>query len=822
VLVGCKNNILKHPDVTYAAVEKLVIHGDLTAAHQQAQQASAQLWKQNEEWAWRFRLLDARVLLRQGRNKEVLSLLSEAPPSNLTATDISLERTVLQAWAYTSLGRHNEANQALQQAQRLSVSGSLAQRTEPSSLESQAFNAWGVLYLQQADLLHADQIFHRNLEFARQQNNQYQYALAQLDLSLVALHREHFDEALDWSEAAARSAKNIDARSLLEESQGNIAWANYKLGNFEEALSGFRIAEERAHSVGEASDRMEWLNDIGLSLYRLGHPQEAENYYKNVLQIAESYQDPEKTIEAHVALAELLLQLGDIELSAQHAEKALAIARSSGRSSDEMDALFLKSLIADHQKRTDEATQILTSLENNSAIRPSLRWQVEGALANLYAETDQTDLADKWYRQSITTFETQRATIKKEESKLPFSTNADQLNDDYIHFLVDHKKTDEALQWLDLGRARTLEEGLGIASTDFSVALQHPVDVRATARKLHGTILVYSLAPSESYLWAITSSGTHFFKLPAQDKINEHVKNYQRAILDSKDTLANAYADGLDLYNILVEPAQSLIPKNSPVFIIPDGSLSTLNFETLLAPGGGIHYWIEDATITNASSLKLLAAFRPETHTKTQKELLLIGNPISPDEKFPDLPNAAAEVSSVAKHFPAAEESIFTQKQALPSTYPVSAPGTFSYIHFVAHGTSSSASPLDSAIVLTRNPSSPDSFKLYARDVIQQPLHANLVTVSACYGSGSRVYGGEGLIGLSWAFLRAGAHYVVGSLWEVSDVATPQLMDQMYSELEAGRSPDAALRDAKLSLLHSQGIFRKPLYWATFQLYGGA
>ena len=822
MLAGCKNNIVKHPDITYAAVEKLVIHGDLTAAHQKAQQASTQLLGQNGEWAWRFRLLDARVLLREGRNKEVLSLLSEMLPSNLITTDIALERTVLQAWAYNSLGRHNEANQALQQAQLLSANGSLARGDDPSSLESQAFNAWGVLYLQQADLLHADQIFHRNLEVAHKQGNQYQYALAQQDLSLVALRQEHFDEALDWSEAAARSAKNIDARSLLEESQGNIAWANYKLGNFEEALSGFRTAEEGAHSVGEASDRMEWLNDIGLSLYRLGHPQEAENCYKNVLQIAETSQDAEKSIEAHVALAELLLQLGNIDLSAQHAEKALAIAQASGRSADEMDALFLRSLIADHQKRTDEATQILTNLESNSTIRPSLRWQVEGALANLYAETDQTDLADKWYRQSITTFQTQRATIKKEESKLPFSTNADQLNDDYIHFLVNHKKTDEALQWLDLGRARTLEEGLGIASTDFSAALKHPVDVRATARKLHGTILVYSLAPSESYLWAITSSGTHFFKLPGQDKINEHVKNYQRAILDSKDTLSNAYADGLDLYNILVEPTQSLIPKNSPVFIIPDGSLSTLNFETLLAPGGGLHYWIEDATITNASSLKLLAAFHPETHAKTQKKLLLIGNPISPDEKFPDLPNAAAEVSSVAKHFSAAEESIFTQKQALPSTYPVSAPGTFSYIHFVAHGTSSSASPLDSAIVLTRNPSSPDSFKLYARDVIQQPLHADLVTVSACYGSGSRVYGGEGLIGLSWAFLRAGAHYVVGSLWEVSDVATPQLMDQMYSELEAGRSPDAALRDAKLSLLHSQGIFRKPLYWATFQLYGGA
>ena len=813
---------MTHPETVYSTVDKLLIHGDLDAAHKKAQLASAQLSSLDVEWAWKFRLIDARVLLREGKNKEVLTLLSEALPSQLATTDVALERTVLQAWAYTSLGLREEANRALLQAQLLSGSSEQSLENNPSPLKNQAFNAWGHLYLQRADLIHADEIFRRNLKIAHNQNDLYQQALSELNLSVVALRRERFDEALDWSQTADRTAQNIDARSILEKSQGNIAWADYMLGNFEGALAGFRKAEQEAVSIGEAYDRMLWLNNMGLSLYRLGNLQEAGICYRNTLKIADTSQDAEMQIEAHVALAELLLQLGDIDLSAQHAEKALAIARFSGRSSDEMDALFLKSLIADHQKRTDEATQILTNLESNSTIRPSLRWQVEGALANLYAETDQTDLADKWYRQSITTFQTQRATIKKEESKLPFSTNADQLNDDYIHFLVDHKKTDEALQWLDLGRARTLEEGLGIASTDFNTALKHPVDVRATARKLHGTILVYSLAPSESYLWAITSSGTHFFKLPGQDKINEHVKNYQRAILDSKDTLSNAYADGLDLYNILVEPTQSLIPKNSPVFIIPDGSLSTLNFETLLAPGGGLHYWIEDATITNASSLKLLAAFHPETHAKTQKKLLLIGNPISPDEKFPDLPNAAAEVSSVAKHFSAAEESIFTQKQALPSTYPVSAPGTFSYIHFVAHGTSSSASPLDSAIVLTRNPSSPDSFKLYARDVIQQPLHADLVTVSACYGSGSRVYGGEGLIGLSWAFLRAGAHYVVGSLWEVSDVATPQLMDQMYSELEAGRSPDAALRDAKLSLLHSQGIFRKPLYWATFQLYGGA
>jgi CHAT domain-containing protein len=78
------------------------------------------------------------------------------------------------------------------------------------------------------------------------------------------------------------------------------------------------------------------------------------------------------------------------------------------------------------------------------------------------------------------------------------------------------------------------------------------------------------------------------------------------------------------------------------------------------------------------------------------------------------------------------------------------------------------------------------------------------------------------MVGLSWAFLRAGAHNVVGALWEVSDASTAQFMDQLYSELKKGKSPDAALRAAKLSLLMSGGAFRRPFYWAPFQLFTGS
>jgi CHAT domain-containing protein len=130
--------------------------------------------------------------------------------------------------------------------------------------------------------------------------------------------------------------------------------------------------------------------------------------------------------------------------------------------------------------------------------------------------------------------------------------------------------------------------------------------------------------------------------------------------------------------------------------------------------------------------------------------------------------------------------------------------------------------PLDSAVVLSRNHDDSNVYKLYARDILKQNLHADLVTVSACDGSGVRSYSGEGLVGLAWAFLRAGSHHVIGAMWDVSDISTPLLMDNFYSELARGNQPDAALRSAKLTMMHSDGVFRKPLYWAAFQLYSGA
>jgi CHAT domain-containing protein len=268
----------------------------------------------------------------------------------------------------------------------------------------------------------------------------------------------------------------------------------------------------------------------------------------------------------------------------------------------------------------------------------------------------------------------------------------------------------------------------------------------------------------------------------------------------------------------LIGPARDLIPKGSRVTILPDNSLYGLNFEALLVGAPQTHYWIEDVTVTTANSLVLLAASASESPAHS-KNLLLIGDTIAPNAEFPSLPQAAVEMSRIEKYFSPSHQTVLSGDRATPAAYFESKPGRFSFVHFVAHGTASRTTPLDSAVILTKVG---DSYKLYARDIIKERLRADLVTISACRGAGERTYSGEGLVGLSWAFLRAGAHSVIAALWEVNDNSTPQLMDQLYSEITRGASPDAALRIAKLAVIHSGTVYRKPFYWAPFQIYRGS
>lgn len=250
------------------------------------------------------------------------------------------------------------------------------------------------------------------------------------------------------------------------------------------------------------------------------------------------------------------------------------------------------------------------------------------------------------------------------------------------------------------------------------------------------------------------------------------------------------------------------------MIVVPDGALHQLNFETLVVPGPQPHYWIEDAAVATAPSLRALT---PITRKPVRvPKLLLLGDPILSGQDFAPLPNIEKEVAAVADRFSPANRAVITGAAATPDRYAKAAPQNFTDIYFATHAVANRDSPLNSAIILSHRG---ENFKLYARDVADVPLNAELVTLSACTSAGAKAYSGEGLMGFAWAFLQAGAQNVIASLWDVDDARSVDIMRRLYAGIAAGQSPARALRAAKLELLHTGSGARLPYYWGPLQVF---
>ena len=754
---------------------------------------------------------------------QVLTTLSSSQtrPGN---KDSLIEALAIEGAAHARLHQFPEAREELERA---------AQVCEVSSEVTcgDVLRTRGVLAVQEGQIAAAKRFFEQSLQFARAHNDHFLEITALLNLGLTSLGEAHFDEAIDWANAAYKASTSLGADGVAQGALGNLGWAYYNLGDFDKSLELSLEAEKRATHGGNSVGELYWITNIGYIYAGRGELARAKNSYRKALELATSIGGTEGIYNALRALALVSVESGELDQARKYADDAISIARTDNNRLDELYPLLVKGLIAARAHDEAHAEQIFREVEYDPKANSSLKWRAEHALAQLYEAEDRSDVADREYRAALATFEAARSSLQRNDSKLPFSNNASRIYDDYIHFLVARGKTGAALQWADFSRARTLSEGLGLLPKGAATG-PPPLDPQQLARRAQSTILFYSLGEKQSYLWALAPQKTSLFTLPPGAEIDAAVQRYRKALAGPADVLESSDRDGQSLYRTLIAPAQALLKKDAKVFVIPDGSLNNLNFETLLVPESKppdpkmpatnpsqpkLHYWIEDVTIANASSLRILAASHT-VKTRRERTLLLVGNSVSPNNKYPELSKAAAQMESIARHFPAAEQKIFARDQATPAAYLDSNPEQFSYIHFVAHGTASRLSPLDSAIVLSKASPEDDSFKLYARDIIHHPLRADLVTISACYSSGERSYSGEGLVGLSWAFLRAGAHNVIAALWEATDASTEQLMDKFYDELDKGASPDAALRAAKLSLLRNSG-FRNPFYWAPFQLY---
>lgn len=144
-------------------------------------------------------------------------------------------------------------------------------------------------------------------------------------------------------------------------------------------------------------------------------------------------------------------------------------------------------------------------------------------------------------------------------------------------------------------------------------------------------------------------------------------------------------------------------------------------------------------------------------------------------------------------------------------------------IHFSCHGYFNGADPLSSGIVLDERIFKareilPDQV-LTAREIFSMRLNTELVTLSACQTGLNERSPGDELIGLTRAFLYAGAPSVLVSLWSVNARSTHELMLEFYRQLKKGADKATALQEAQIEIMEKKE-YRHPYYWAPFVLIG--
>ncbi|MCR9252154.1 MAG: CHAT domain-containing protein [bacterium] len=321
------------------------------------------------------------------------------------------------------------------------------------------------------------------------------------------------------------------------------------------------------------------------------------------------------------------------------------------------------------------------------------------------------------------------------------------------------------------------------------------------------------------------------------------------------------------LHSLLIAPIQSQIQSKRTLLISPDGLLNFIPFETLASSSG--RYLAETHELSYMQSGEVYRTLLERNYSNDRKGMIAFGgatydkmniqsDPIrgarrlnevklSVDQKLLNkqslraeyaaigfgkmnyLPGTLAEVNGLSQIVPNStvyrgsqfDESFIKQlsKEGKLAEYRV--------VHFATHGFSLPMVPALSGIATCIYPEEKNGEDGYlnVNEITQLNLKADLAVLSACETGLGKIYGGEGVFGLTQALLVAGANEAAVSLWPVSDQGTMYFMKGMYALVEEkGMNYSEAMAEMKRQFIAGRfgERFKHPVYWAPFIHYGRA
>lgn len=579
----------------------------------------------------------------------------------------------------------------------------------------------------------------------------------------VALHQFHAAEEI-FAEylRTCQDHRYPDLAGIVYFERGEL---EVRSGHPHRAIRSYRAALAYGDTLHIKQRLQAWLG-LHRALVAVDSTAAALDVLAEGLQCSRGRQQHDLEIELESELGYRLLGLGRTAQALPHAERAFDLAREMGDPMLQARVLVLLARTEEMNARPDNARAYLE--------QAATHWEAGRALP----------LDPRWRER--------RGAVGQEI---------------FTSLGLAYRDPARAFDRLQAYKARTLLErmlgpGKRLAEhLDAAAKLTTLADLQEETLRSGELFLDIYLGARASLLFALTRDSCRLITLPPKDALRGPLKHY-RELLSQQDSPLTAkmlVAANRTLRAKLFGEIEDLLAGNARIVIAPDGISNLIPWSALLSAP-------EDHGLRpclRVPSATLLRQMRRRETSRGPMGILALAGEYS--ESGEELRGAIREVQELANTYRDVRTYLLPRDTL---TYHAAELEQSQVIHIASHVRVDDDSPWQSAFHLP-------GAQLKAAEIAGLDLTAQLAVLSSCESVGGAVLSGEGVLGLSSAFLSAGTRAIVASLWPVHDRATADLMRHFYDQLARGEPVAAALRSAQEKIRRNPETAH-PFYWAGF------
>ena len=818
-------------------------HEDALGYHKRAAQLAAQTHDPDEE-AWALSLL-ANTAIVNGAAAEGLAAATRALAIAQALQSDALQCAALQSMAKCGAGGPEEELRCLTRA------FAIARRTPDGWLQVEAALLLAAWHSEAGHAPQAQQLYTAALKAS----TAHGWANKQVTcLKGLARLSQSLEQARHLLVQGWELARTLQDPWLASEVTSGLRGLYLRLGDHSMAAE---VTEEHMELVAGFQDPVSVFESLlsfaGELMEEDGNADAAAKVLRRAVKTAP---DDGYRSDAWLRLGQLHCREDECEEAFKCYDAACALAERTGDQMTFVDCLEKKSLLHFYLENTEDSIACLSTaheiLMRTDPLDRERLLENRRSLGVAYLMDGHWALAEEALRSAMEHYNVMNCDLDSRHRVL-YNESHVLLFDALEKALLQQGKVSEALLASDERRARVLWRH--VARGEGAAEGSSAAESLAVAARIQGTVVFYScnsVPPEQVHAWVVTCGGcVHHVALdwpaslprdpatpsnppePLGPRLQQRAGRAEPCVEGPSDTLDT---DLRAMYDALIRPLEPHLPSPAPgadpaplLVLIPDGPLWAVPFPALAAPDGT--HFIERYALAFAPALRLVPRLQARLPAPAQARADLPAAPLvvgDPATALAPLPHARAEARAVAQALGAGPGAAMLQGPAATPAAVLRALPDCTCLHMACHAADTAAqgphSLFTGALCLAGEGTS--TAHLYSEHLAAVRLtRCRLATLSACSTFRGQTFQ-EGLLGLPYALLIAGAAAIVTTMWPVADGATRCIMQDFYAALCApsGPGPDAeahavaaALRTALCKAI-ARGV--DVCYWGPFLLYG--